>query len=342
MTIGRELKVTALGTKVSGKTTFLLGMYAELSAGGPHGYFLNAPDPDVDLDLGSRWDRLLDDGILPERTGADVIPYHFQFLDGIRPLIDIDWFDYRGGALTDAVEGSSGDVAELHARLQDSDCVYLVVDGGYLVDPISREVVRGTLAKTGLKRMSSLLQTVIQKKVQAEEPPPTLVLLITKSDVIPQRRREDLTSLSDDLRMLIPLAFTDGITTLVCPVTVGNFGLDDPSQVSVEEIDPHGLHLPIVFSLAEYMRQLALAAAYAGTAVGGRVAELEEELRALNTGVFRNRSKIGLARTELASIEEDQATYGYVFEQAAKRAEMLFGELGGLLVFRDGEAATDV
>lgn len=122
-----ELTLTAIGTKFSGKSTFLLGMFDILSAG-LHGYFMFTEDPDEGIDLQDTWDRLMDLGRLPDPTTKTKC-YRFVFNHGLTPLVTIDWMDYRGGALDDRGD-SSPDVVELRERLNRSDSIYLMLDGG--------------------------------------------------------------------------------------------------------------------------------------------------------------------------------------------------------------------
>src|SRR5690242_3163575 len=104
-----KMTVTMLGPANSGKSTFLLGMYAILS-GGDHGYFMHAAEADQDLDLSEAWDALIDDGILPPPTAETFErQYDFVFKYGFSSILEIDWLDYRGGAIAD------------RARFDDSD-----------------------------------------------------------------------------------------------------------------------------------------------------------------------------------------------------------------------------
>ncbi|MFD0635025.1 hypothetical protein ACFQ9X_29295 [Catenulispora yoronensis] len=61
-----QAKVTMLGTKGSGKTTYLLGMYAVLSAG-VQGHTLVTTDLDDDEDMADAWYELCDNGRVPRR-----------------------------------------------------------------------------------------------------------------------------------------------------------------------------------------------------------------------------------------------------------------------------------
>ncbi|NEA30709.1 hypothetical protein [Streptomyces sp. SID13031] len=332
-----SLTITALGTRGSGKTTFLLGMYAELSAG-RKGYFLNATDPDVDLVLAERWDKLLEDGELPPPNLADNIPYTFLFLDGLSPLLAIDWLDYRGGALSDARGAESGDVAGLQDRLERSDSVYLVIDGGYLVEPVTESTRRDILGRTGLRRMTSLLQNAVQARMKADEPLPSIVILITKADLIPPWRRDSLDAVVREVQELIGIGFSQGLSTLVCPVTLGHFGLHPPARVETGDIDPRDLHLPVIYSLAEYMYQLSVAAKGAAADAAQTRQALQNRLAALRQGagaLFR-RSDIRDAVYQEVIAERDFGSYDAVQQVAAKRADTLFAELDRLPRFRDG------
>jgi hypothetical protein len=337
MTNYPSLTITALGNKGSGKTTFLLGMYADLS-GGRKGYFLNASDPDVDLALAGKWEKLLDDGALPPPNQADNIPYSFIFLDGIQPLLAVDWLDYRGGALDDQTGAASQDVIGLHERLNRSDCIYLVVDGGYLVEPVRPSTKAGIIQRAGLRRMTSLLHKAVQERLAARELPPSIVVLITKSDLIPPERSESLDPVVSDIQELLSVAFSDGLSTLICPVMLGHFGLNPPAKVRTADIDPQDLHLPIIFSLAEYMHQLSLVAAGAASASAEQERALNAELAGLRAGAGRwlRRSTITEIDRRRAEATDQLANLEAVQQVAAKRAAALFDELGTLPLFRDG------
>jgi hypothetical protein len=341
MTDYPSLTITALGNKGSGKTTFLLGMYADLS-GGRKGYFLNASDPDVDLALAGKWEKLLDDGVLPPPNPADNIPYSFVFLDGMRPLLAVDWLDYRGGALEDATGAASNDVMGLHERLNRSDSIYLVVDGGYLVEPVRATTKMGIMRSAGLRRMTSLLQNAVQARRSAGELPPSIVVLITKADLIPPDRSEVLDALVSDVQELLSVAFSDGLSTLICPVMLGHFGLNPPATVRTADIDPQDLHLPIIFSLGEYMHELSIVAGGAANASAHQARDLTDQLGALRAGAGRwlRRSAITELDRRRAESAAEVAGLEAVQQVAAQRAAALFDELGTLPLFRNGIEVT--
>src|SRR5690349_3434873 len=116
-----------LGTQGSGKTMYLYGMYAKLSAG-ESGFFLYADDHDIDLSLAEGWDALTSDGLLPPPTDEKPQRYPFVLNDGFQKILELDWVDYRGGAWMSRVNGSeAADAPAMLQRLENSDSIYLVL-----------------------------------------------------------------------------------------------------------------------------------------------------------------------------------------------------------------------
>ena len=95
-----ESKVGMLGHTASGKTCFMYGMYYAFSifeAKLP--FTLHNQDEREDAMMREIWEQI-EDGFRPPGNDVDVITYKFQLRGDLnRPLIDIAWIDYRGGAL---------------------------------------------------------------------------------------------------------------------------------------------------------------------------------------------------------------------------------------------------
>jgi hypothetical protein len=253
-----NLTLTMLGTTSSGKTTFLLGMY-DILAAGLHGYFTFTEDPDQAVDLRDAWDLLIDEGELPRPNVTDDSKhYRFVFSHGFTPLVTIDWMDYRGGALDDRRDSGS-DVLELRGRLERSDSIYLVLDGGslaiWLDNPEKRTVVQ---KKLKVQAMSSQVLHALTNRKRNGLPLPSLAVLITKADLLrgPDRSvGQALAAVVDGLPELLPVVWADGVTALICPVKVGDFGANSTGIVNVSTIDPVGLHRPMIFSLMHYLSE---------------------------------------------------------------------------------------
>src|SRR5216683_6066403 len=132
-----KITLTMLGASGSGKTLFLHGMYATLSAG-IAGFFMYTRDPDDDLDMMDVWRMLCKKGELPPATPVDEPNrYDFVFKRGFESLLGFDCVDFRGG-VTDGKAGSAADVDEIRKRLLETDSIYLVLDGGHVAEWILR------------------------------------------------------------------------------------------------------------------------------------------------------------------------------------------------------------
>jgi len=142
----------------------------------------------------------------------------------------------------------------------------------------------------------------------------------------------------EDIQALLSVCFADGLSTLTCAVMLGHFGLNPPAKVSTGDIAPHDLHLPIIFSLAEYMHQLSLAAGSAASFSAQRKQELNAQLSGLRSGAgaFFRRSAIAAANRKRAEAADEYASLDAVQQIAAKRAAALFREMERLPLFRDG------
>ena len=218
-----EITVTMLGGTGSGKTVFLHGMYAVLS-GGFEGYYLHTTTHDLDADLSDAWDKLLDDGELPPATTEMPHDYPLVFKDGLTPLLNINWQDYRGGAMSDR-EATSADTAQLIERLRISDCIYLTIDGRHLadgVDDYNKLLVR---RRTQADRMAAHLQRTATAR-GGHLPP--LVVLITKADLLIADGIDGPAALEravDAIGEILPIAFERDVTTMICPVSLGTIGI---------------------------------------------------------------------------------------------------------------------
>ena len=233
-------RITMLGTAGAGKTCFLVGMYADMS-GGRRGFTFST-NPDDDLDLSDKWSRLIEAG--PDRwplpTSAQPKSYTFGFNYGFRRIMEFDWIDYRGGALS---EGSTeADVQELKRYLKQSSCVMLCVSGEHLQEPKNAAVVR---AQTGIGRLNSFLTELRAELGRQKKELPAVIIVVTKSDYCSSRPREEIEEQIRDL--FNPLFAPDGGWL----VSIGSVSLGAGLATDTEkgEIDPDNIHLPLIFSI---------------------------------------------------------------------------------------------
>ena len=261
-------RITMLGTTGSGKTCFLVGMYADMS-GGRRGFTFST-NPDDDLDLSDKWSRLIETGPgrWPPPTGDQPKSYTFGFNYGFRRIMEFDWIDYRGGALSD--RSTEADVQELKRYLRQSSCVMLCISGEHLQEPKNAAVVR---ARTGIGRMNSFLTELREERGRQKKELPAVIIVVTKSDYCSQRSHEEI---EEQIRDLFNPLFSPDSGWLV---SIGSVSLGAGLATDTEkgEIDPDNIHLPLVFSIYRVLHERAYqqqSKLYEGI---GQLTEIENE-----------------------------------------------------------------
>jgi hypothetical protein len=341
-----KITMTMLGASGSGKTMFLHGMYATLSAG-IAGYFVYTRDPDHDIDLMDTWDRLNDEGVLPPPTEEVPTPYDFVLKHGITPLISIDCLDFRGGA-TDARSTSAADTAQLLNRLRISDTIYLALDGQHVGEWVNNLVPggRANRARDPMKvaRLSMFIQQAAEARMASGKPAPSIVVLITKADVLPavtgMRKAEALRLAVENMDQIVPVVYSQGITALVCPVQIGNFGIEKHNMVDPTTVDPVGLHRPFIFSLWHFLTEVIQSDEETMRAIADSRSAAHEELSQLKGGFWRelfNGSRISSLSQSLENWDQEKARVDQNIRTARDRAGVLMEQLAKLPILKDGK-----
>lgn len=339
-----SITATILGATGSGKSTYLLGMYAKLSQGF-HQYFLLTRDPDVDLDLADAWDLLSDTGELPPPTAENQDQnYRFVLKHGVDPLIEIDWMDYRGGAIRD--RNSAQDTQRLRARLDVSDSVYIVLDGGNVAEWLTTDNDSKASRGMEVRRISTMIQNAVDARRARELPAPALVVLLTKIDLVRQAHGAlgpVLAEVVKRLDVLLPVAFSPGVTALVCPVQLGDFGPGRHENVDPRSIKPIGLHRPMIFSFMHHLTVGVEAHDEELNRIRAARGEVDAELNRLRGGFLKGFFKQGeIAAAQRLAEDLDDQRDGSRQDQLGKgdRIEQLSKELEGHPVIRDGKVST--
>lgn len=335
--------MTMLGTTRSGKSTYLLGMYAILSAG-LNNYFVRTEDPDQDLDLSDAWDLLCDNGELPPpTTSGDYRNYGFVFSHQLTSLISIDCADYRGGALADRAENNE-DVGLLHQRLEASDSIYLVLDGERIGDWLAGDLSdHDVQRKLKIARMTQHVQRAVEARQARGLPAPSIVLLITKADVVKEKNGSlgpALRRAAENLERLVPVAYQQGVTALICPVQLGRFGSGNHEQIDTALIDPVGVHRPLIFTLMHFLTEgIEAHQDELRELKAQRDAATAEALR-LRTGFMNGLFRRGAIRRNEDDARDYEADWNRVGRDLGARGDriaQLAAELKGQYIVVDGK-----
>ena len=321
-----DIKITMLGTTGSGKTSYLLGMYAVMQTG-VQGFTLATKDMDMDLELTERWEQLLSvegEDRWPTPNTAAMEYYSFVFSYGFRPLMGFEWLDYRGLALSD--RSDQEDVQELSKYLRESQCLFLCISGEHLTSPITPTTVREIKSD----RMNQFIQQYVSNYQQPTKNKPfPIAIIITKYDLCQHRERTEIIA---DIKRLFQALFTpnSGWLVMICPVSLGKELCDNPDS---GDIVPINAHLPVVFAVYSQLRDYGVQL----KAVRDRQYENIDRLKKANPIVqILRKSKIEGQATQLqqsdlsiSNIEENMKLLAREVQQVS-------------LYFSGEEVATDV
>ncbi|MFY1686155.1 hypothetical protein ACN265_32045 [Micromonospora sp. WMMD730] len=328
-----------LGWTHSGKTVFLLAMYAALNQS-IDGYYLSA-DQDTDLDLREAWEDLTELGTLPLPNSEVPQSYDFSLVENLETLAEVNVTDFRGSAVRARTD--SKDAKPLLDRLIESDSIYVVLDGqllrDWLVDPSGPPPRDLHLAKT-----NDVLLRTLRARQDAKRELPSIVLLITKMDLLTGipglPRPAALRKVPELLEERVPVLFTPGVTALLCPVSVGTFDESGDPRSIADSIKPVGVARPLAFSLRHiHDRYIARESArlrgqeLAHVAVETRL----DDQRSSILRRFYNRKSIRIAEELIRSGQQRLRNDTEELRGVVSMADRLRAQVGNLPVLRDGK-----
>jgi hypothetical protein len=251
-----QVTVTMLGVSQSGKSTYILGAYAEL-VNGVHGCFMHTRDEDAGAAL-VRELNALRAGAPPPPTPDKPVQYQFVLTrTGSTEHTLIDLMDFRGGAPFDVTHGKQSDTAQLHQRLVVSDSVFVVLDSSNFRDPVTPSRLYAVRETTGAERFSDMIGKALAERQQAGSLPPSIAVLLTKADLIdgrPGSPQRDWDELEGEVRGLLRAAFQPNLATRIFPVSVGGFGASLNGQPQSVTMDLQSVGDPVIFAVGWFLR----------------------------------------------------------------------------------------
>ncbi|WP_432832443.1 hypothetical protein [Dactylosporangium sp. CA-092794] len=343
--------MTMLGASGSGKTTFVLGMYANLVSG-RHGYRVHAPNKQH-IQLMDSWDALWENGTLPVANDERaMVSYEFSFLRDLETLLVVDWLDYRGGAIRD--DETKADAAALIERLKVSHSVYLVLDGRVLGEWIRAHLqahvaggpppnLYGQRRNLRVEDMTNLLQTAFNARAEAGHPPPSIVVVITKQDTLPEitglAPQIALAFVADRLAELVPVTIAHGVKTMVNPVQLGVLGAQPTDRVQVESLHPIGFEYPFIFTFTEYLAARIDETNLFLETISRQQANNVQEIAVMRSrfgGLF-NQGRIGRLNSEQQHIVAEQQRLRNDLLRMQHQAKRLTADLNSCVILRSGQ-----
>lgn len=242
-----DIKITILGTTASGKTCYLLGMYSQMQIG-IKGFSLHAKDFNTHMELDEKIAALIYEEkyrLWPEPNPDNIIEYSFDFCYGLKPLVGVNFLDYRGGVLSDF--SSKDDVQQLIKQVKQSDCLFLCISAENLL--LTSQMKRARAIRAD--RINLLIREIcIALQPTANKPFP-VVFVLTKFDLYPDPNH--LQRVIESIQELFPTFWEfPGWIVNICPVSLGR---ELATNQDSGEIKPINCHIPLLFSAYLFFRK---------------------------------------------------------------------------------------
>lgn len=203
------MKITMLGVSGSGKTVYMSAMSELFFNSSVQGYTIanriNNYDDEtfVNKEFGSI--NTLTQGKFPDGTASSVRMALELRYQGSK-VIDIDWIDYRGGAIKELSYGDNSEQnAEIYATLIASDIIMVFVDAAVLKVCKNDMIAR---SRVGANEISQVLNWVARKKHI------DVMFLLSKADSSIVDIEKDFTMLCSKLKNIYSRFLTETCTDI--------------------------------------------------------------------------------------------------------------------------------
>ncbi len=242
--MNEKIKIIMLGGTGSGKTCYMLAMYAAMQMG-KHGFTISTVDQDENVRLNNLWENLIGTqgrDRWPEGT-IQIKNYIFEFTEGLDSSIRFEWLDYRGGAMSE--EATSNDVAELRRHIAESSGFFLCVSGEDLKSRITDNNLVEIMVKTKARFMTDYLVKHGKNILREDRQYFPIIITITKYDLCRHRTHSELI---EDIKQIFPPLFNlhSHWFVMICPVTLGKSLAENEDR---GKIFPENIHFPLIFAL---------------------------------------------------------------------------------------------
>lgn len=265
-------KITVIGFTSSGKTCYLAGMYDAMSYGIKN-FSLIEHEPEQDIYLQKLWEDISNSQERQWPVPNDAKrTYSFALCHSFEPVIDFEWLDYPGGALTDL---GFGLLDEIKSQLADSSCLLVLINGeSFAYDGSFRDARRPRITANSaedyqniVKRNLKLNKDLVAIKKLSEiglelnkrgQHLPPIALVVTKSDLIEDRWIDCVSPIiHESFESIFGINTENDRLVMVSAVTLGE-GIADGANA-----DPVDIELPIAYAvlamLCDYIQRARVA-----------------------------------------------------------------------------------
>ena len=292
--MSEKIKILMLGDSSSGKTCFMLGMYAAIQNGSK--FSLKATDPDEGVEMATLWSTIVGESgeeRWPRGTDTPQI-YNFELCYAYKSLIEFEWLDYRGGSMLDI--SSDDNVRTLRNYAAESNGLFFCISGKDLREPVTEANLQNIAIKSKANLMGQYLQYLNINRRPARKKSFPIIIMVTKYDYCYHRNKREL---MEDVKKMFPPLFAPNSDWLVmiCPVTLGKDLAKNKENNG--EIEPKNLEIPVAFVLYCILTEQA-------RIQDEKFTEIDDQLEVLESNLFNrwiNRRKIRRLNESLRQAE---------------------------------------
>ena len=291
--MSEKIKILMLGDSSSGKTCFMLGMYAAIQNGSK--FSLKATDPDEGVEMATLWSTIVGESgeeRWPRGTDTPQI-YNFELCYAYKSLIEFEWLDYRGGSMLDI--SSDDNVRTLRNYAAESNGLFFCISGKDLREPVTEANLQNIAIKSKANLMGQYLQYLNINRRPARKKSFPIIIMVTKYDYCYHRNKREL---MEDVKKMFPPLFAPNSDWLVmiCPVTLGK---ELAKNSDNGKIEPKNLEIPVAFVLYCILTEQA-------RIQDEKFTEIDDQLEVLESNLFNrwiNRRKIKRLNESLRQAE---------------------------------------
>lgn len=242
-------KITVLGFRGAGKTTYMAGMYDLLSYG-LNRFFLHAA-PDDDQYLSVIWEDISSGATRKwPMPSDDKRLYTFRLSYDLKEMLSFDWMDYPGGALIDPGYEL---IDDLKRQLGSSACLQLLINGESFTAEAKDDDAYKTAVSRKLKKNKDLKAArflgELSDSLKGGLPP--IVIVITKSDLIENKWIHLIDPIiKEEFAPVFGRSDQEERIVMVEAVSLGE-GIEQG-----EDADPVAIELPVAFAVLCSLKRL--------------------------------------------------------------------------------------
>lgn len=323
-----KTKFTILGESLSGKTSYLIAMYSELSQT-VAGYSIVAQDDNKNAELLNQFFVLDEESAgmdrFPQRTDQNQT-YLFDLNYANKPIMPFEWIDYPGSLLRDANYGGYSEVAK---TINESSTLFICVDGKFLVGNNTERKIKQIKKKCGIT-----INPFLSKYFKEGGKLPPVGIILAKSDLFMNDTNEE------EIRKILTTAFSPLFVSRetligVIPVTLGEHIQDNNYS---GELYPVNVHLPIFMGIYFALKEQIAAYKYKIASNERSISDMDYWKRDEEDSFFiwRDDNKIRRLASNISDTKKENERMQQLIKSMENNNQKFEDYMNQILWFEDG------